>query len=94
MIAAMLSNKKLNPTVTDFFIGGRKVNIFLIFITQSYFAVPKNIRQNSPHYFITKIPNKQEFQQIALNHSSDIVFKVFINLCKKCTSKVQSHVRF
>ena len=57
-IADMLSNKKLNPIVTELFIRGRKLNISLVFITQSYFAVSKNIRLNSMHYFIMKIPNK------------------------------------
>ena len=56
MIDDMLSNKKLNPTVTELFIRGRKLNISLIFITQLYFAVPKNIRLNSMHYFIMEIP--------------------------------------
>ena len=54
----MLSNKKLNPIVTELFIRGRKLSISLVFIKQSYFAVPKNIRLNSAHYFIMKIPNK------------------------------------
>ena len=58
----MLSNKKLNPIVTDLFITGTKLNISLVFITQSYFAVLKNIRLNYTHYFIMKIPNKQEIQ--------------------------------
>ena len=74
------ANKKLNPIVTELFIKGRKLNISLVFITQSYFAVPKNIRLNSTHYFIMKIPNKQELQQIAFNHSSDIEFQDFMNL--------------
>ena len=69
MIANMPSNKKLNPIVTELFIRGGKLNISLVFITQSYFAVPKNIRQNSTHYFIMKIPNKQELQQITFDHS-------------------------
>ena len=56
MIDDMLSNKKLNPTVTELFIRGRKLNISHIFITQLYFAVPKNIRLNSMHYFIMEIP--------------------------------------
>ena len=60
MIADMLSNKKLNPTVTELFIRGRKLNISLVFITQSYFPVPKNIRLNSTYYFVMKIPNKRE----------------------------------
>ena len=68
MIADMLSNKKLNPIVTESFIRGRKLNISLAFITQSYFVVPKNIRLNSTHYFIMKIPNKRELQQIAFNY--------------------------
>ena len=90
MIADMLSNKKLNPIVTELFIRGRKLNISLVFITQSYFAVPKNIRLNSTHYFVMKIPNKRELQQIAFNHSSDIDFQDFMNLYKKSTAKPYS----
>ena len=58
MIAYMFSNKKLNPILTELFIRGRKQNISLVSITQSYFALPKNIRLNSTHYFIMTIPNK------------------------------------
>ena len=65
-----------------------KLNISLVFIKKSYFAVPKNIRLNSVHYFIMKNPNKQELQQIAFNHSSDIDFKDFMNIYKKCTAKL------
>ena len=64
MIADMLSNKKLNPVVTELFIRGRKLNISLVFITQSYFAVPKNIRLNSTNYFVKKIPNKRELNKL------------------------------
>ena len=60
VVADMLSNKKLKPRVTELFIKKRKLNISLVFITQSYFAVPKNIRLNSTHYFFIKIPNKWE----------------------------------
>ena len=59
MNADMLSNEKLNPIETDLFITGRKLNISLVFITQSYFAVSKNIRLNSTHFFVRKIPNKR-----------------------------------
>ena len=90
IFAYMLSNKKFNPIVTELFIRGRKLNISLVFITQSYFAVPKNIRLNSTHYFVMKIPNKRELQQIAFNHSSDIDFQDFMNLYKKCTAKPYS----
>ena len=58
MIVDMFSNKKLNPMVTELFIRGKKLNISLVFITQFYFAVPKNIKLNSTHFFIMKIPNK------------------------------------
>ena len=60
MIANMRSNKKHNPIVTELFIRGRKLNISLAFITQSYFAVPKNIRLNFTQYLIIKIPNRRE----------------------------------
>ena len=83
----MLSNKKLNPIVTELFIRGRKLNICLAFIALSYVAVPKNIRLNSMHYFVMKIPNKRELQQIAFNYLLDIDFKDFMNLYKKCTAK-------
>ena len=82
-----LITKKLNPIVTELFIRGRKINISLVFITQSYFAVPKNIRLNFTHYFVMKIPKKRELQQVAFNHYSDIDFEDFVNLYKKCTSK-------
>ena len=49
MIVDMLINKNLNPIVTELFIRGKKMNISIVFITQSYFAVPKNIRLNSAH---------------------------------------------
>ena len=78
MIPYMINNKKLNPAVTELFIRDGKLNISIVFITQSYFRVPKDVRLNSTHFFTMKIPNKTEFQQIALNHSSDIDFKDFM----------------
>ena len=83
----MINNKKLNSVVTELFIRVRKLNISLVFITQSYFKVPKDVRLNSTHFFIMKIPNKRELQQIALNHSSDISTKGFINIHKKYTAE-------
>ena len=78
MIADIINSKKLNPIVTELFITGRKLNTSIVFISQSYFKVPKDVRLNSTHFFIMKIPNKRELQQIALNHSSDIDTKDFI----------------
>ena len=85
IIVDIIHNKKLNSVVTELFIRGRKLNISIVFITQSYFKVPKDVRLNTSHFFITKIPNKRELQQIAINHSSDIDFKDFIKIYKKCT---------
>ena len=90
MIADMESNKKLSPKVTELFLRARKLNISLVFISQSYFKVPKTIRLNATHYFIMKIPNKRELQQIASNHSSDIDFKDFMKLYKEYTKEPYS----
>ena len=68
----MINNKKPNSEVTESFMRGRKLNISYIFITQSYFKVPKDVRLNSTLFSVIKFPNKKELQQIALNHSSDI----------------------
>ena len=84
MIADMISNKKLNSIVNE------KINISLVFITQSYFKVPKDVRLNTTHFFIAKIPNKRELQQIAINHSSDINTKDFANIYRKCTAEPYS----
>ena len=64
----MINNKRLNPIVTDLVIRGRKLGISIVFITQSYFKRPKDVRLNSTHFFNMKIPNNREFQQIAINH--------------------------
>ena len=80
MITDMINNKKLNSIVTELFLRGRKLNISLVFITQSYFKVPKDVRLNTTKFFIMKIPNKRELQQIPINHSSNTDFKEFINM--------------
>ena len=90
MIADMIHNKNLNLIVTELIIRGRKRNISLVFITQSYFKVPKDVRLNASHFFIAKIPNKRELQQIAINHSSDISTKDFANIYRKCTDEPYS----
>ena len=86
MIADMEFNKKQSPIVTKLFLIGRKLNISLVFISQSYFKVPKTIRLNVTHSFIIKIPNKKEIQQIASNHFSDTDFKDFMKLDKDYTN--------
>ena len=87
MIADMIHNKKLNSIVTELFIRGRKLNLSLVFISQSYFKVQKDVRLNTTHLFITKILSKRELQQIAINHSSDIRTEDFVNIYRKCTAE-------
>ena len=90
MIADMIHSKKLDSIVTEVFIRGRKLNISLVFIIQSYFKVPKDVRLNTSHFFIVKILNKRELQQIPINHSSDISTKDFTNIYRKCTAELYS----
>ena len=84
MIADMIRNQKLNSIVTEFFIRGRKLNISL-FLSRNHFKIPKDVRLNTTHFFIIKIPNERELREIAINHSSDISAKDFINIYRKCT---------
>ena len=72
---------------------GIKLNISLVFITQSYFTVPKNIRLNSTHYVIMKIPNKKQLQQIAFNHSFDTDFTDFMNLLKNVLQSFRKRIK-
>ena len=90
MIADIESNKKLSPIVIELFLGGRKLSISLAFISKFYFKVPKTIKLNATHYFIMKIPNKRELQQIASNLSSDVDFKDFMKLYTKYTKEPYS----
>ena len=69
------------------FIRCRKLNISLVFITQSYFSVLKDVRLNSTHYLIMKINNKRELQNIAINHSADIDYKDFMKIYRECTKE-------
>ena len=87
MIADIITNKKIQAIIKEFFIRCRKVNISLVFITQSYFSVPKDVRLNSTHYLIMKINNKRELQNIAINHSADIDYQDFIKIYRERTKK-------
>ena len=60
MIADMINNENVNPVVAELFIGVRKLIISIVFVTQSYFKVPKYVRLSSTHFFIMKIPNRKE----------------------------------
>ena len=90
MIADIMTNKKFQSLIKELFIRCRKINISLVFITQSYFSVPKDVRLNSTHYLIMKINNKRELQNIAINHSADIDYKDFMKIYRECTKEPYS----
>lgn len=83
MITDMSTNKKIQSAVKELFIRCRKLNICLVFIAQSCFFVPKDVRLNSIHFLIMKIHNKRELQSIDINHSADSDFKDFMKIYRK-----------
>ena len=87
MIADIMTNKKFQSIIKELFIRCREINISLVFIPQSCFSVPKDVRLNSTHYFVMKINNKIELQNLALNHSADIDYKDFIKIYRECTKE-------
>ena len=87
MIADIMTNKRFQAIIKELFIRCRKLNISLVFITQSYFSVPKDVRLNSTHYLIMKINSKRELQNIAINHSADIDYNDFIKIYRECTKQ-------
>ena len=93
MIADITTNKKFQAIIKELFITCRKINISLVFITQSYFSVPKDVRLNSTHYLIMKINNKRELQNIAINHSADIDYQDFIKIYRECTREPYSFLK-
>ena len=90
MIADIMTNKKYQVITKELFVRYRKLNFSLVFITQFYFFVPKDVRSNSTHYFIMKINNKSELQNIVINHSADIDHKDFMKIYRECTKKTYS----
>ena len=78
MIADIMTNKRLQAIIKELFIRCRKLNISLVFITQSYFSVSKDVRLNLSHYLAMKINNRIEFKNSAFNHSADIDYNDFM----------------
>ena len=87
MISDIMANKKIRVIIKELFIRCRKLNSSLVFITQSYFSVPKDVRLNSTRYLIMKINNRKNLQNIAINHSADVDYKNFIKIDKECTKE-------
>ena len=80
-------SKKFQVIIKELFIRCRKLNVLLVFITQSYFSVPKDIRLNSTHYLIMKINNRIELKNIASDHSADIDYQDFKKIYRECTKE-------
>ena len=89
MIADIMSSKKFKAIIEELFISCRKLNISIVFITQSYFTTPKDARLNSTHY-VMKIQSRKELQDIAQENSEDIDFKDFLKTYKDYTSEPYS----
>ena len=94
IIADIMTNKKFQAMIKELFIRCRKLNISLVFITQSCFSVPKEVRLNSTHYLIMKIHNRRDLQQIAIDHSADIDYKDFLKIYRNCTKEPYSFLIF
>ena len=87
MIADIMTNKKFQTIIKELFFTCRKLNISLVFITQFYFSVPKDVGLNSTHYLIMKINNKRKLQNVAINHSANIDYKDFMKIYRECTNE-------
>ena len=85
-----MTNKAFQSVIKELFIRCRKLNISLVFITQSYFSVPKDVRLNSTHYLIVKIINKRELQNIAISHSAGIDYKDIMKIYRECIKEPYS----
>ena len=87
MIANIMANKIFQALIKELFIRCRKLNISLVFITLTYFSVPKDVRLNSTHCLIMKINNRKELQNIAINDSADVDYKDFMKIYRECTKE-------
>ena len=87
MIADIMTNNKFQAIINELFIRCRKLNISLVFITQYYYSVPKDVRLNSTHYFIIEINNKRELQNNAINHSANIDYQDLMKIYRECTKE-------
>ena len=90
MIAEIMSNEKFQAFVKKLFLRCRKLNISYVFIIQSYFSVPKDVRLKSTCYLIMKINNETELQNITINHSPTIDYNDFMKIHRECTKELYS----
>ena len=90
MVADITTNRRFQAIINELFIRCRKLKISLVFIAQSYFSIPKEVRLNSTHYVIMKIHNRKELKQIAIDHSAGIDYKDFLRIYRNCTNEPYS----
>ena len=90
MIADIMTNKKFPAIIKELFIRCRKLNVLLVFIIQTYFSVPKDVRLNSTYYLTMKNNNKKELQNIAINHCTGVDYDDFVRIYRECTSRQHS----
>ena len=90
MIADIMTSENYKVIVKELFIRCRKLNISIVFITQSYFRTPKDARLNSTHYILMKIGNKKELKSIAEENSGHLDFKDFLKMYNYCTNEPYS----
>ena len=90
MIADIMTNKKFPAIYKELFIRCRKLNLLLVFIIQTYFSVPKDVRLNSTYYLTMKNSNKKELQNIAINHCAGVDYDDFVRIYRECTSRQYS----
>ena len=90
MIADITRSKKFKAIVKQLFIRCRKLNISIVFITQSSFRTPKDARINSTHYILMKIRNKKELKSTAEENSGHLNFKDFLKIYNYCTKEPYS----
>ena len=90
MFADIMTNKRFQAIIKELFIRCKKLNFSLVFITQSYFSVPKDVTLNSTHYLIMKTNNKRKLQNIAVYESTDIDYQDFMKIYRECTRESYS----
>ena len=94
IISDIMTNKKFDVINKELLIRCRKLNISLVFITQSDFSIPKDVTLNSTHYMITNINKKRKLQNISTNHSADTDYKDFMKIYRECTKQPYSFLTF
>ena len=93
MIVNVMRNKKFQAIIKELFIRCRKLDNSFVFITKSYFSVPKDVRLNSTHYLIMKVNHRKNLQNIAINHSADVDHKDFMKIYRECTKEPYSFLK-